>query len=149
MARHEIKLTTPVWSSKEHPTGEAILEVANFKNAEEFRTAVTQMISRHMSNIIAPGDEITLEDGLSIEYKENEVLITSDKGIILKLETKGQPEMFVRAFDALKKGYRLKRDIVSELAVIEEGKIFPTELIYFVLNKWWNLGLIKTKSGKL
>ena len=149
MARQEIKLTTPVWSSREHPTGEAILETANFKDADEFRDIITQMISRHMSNIIGPGDEITLETGLNIEYEEDNVVITADKGIIIKMETKGQPEMFGKTFDALGKGYRLKRDVVSELVAGEDGKVVPTELIYFVLNKWWNLGLIKTKSGKL
>ena len=149
LARREIKLTTPVWSSKEHPTGEAILEVANFTDADDFRNVLLGLISRHMSNLMAPDDKIRLEDGLCIEYKDNEVTITAEKGVILKMETKGQPQMFRRIFDALSKGFRSRHDIVDELCHTEDGAVIPAELIYFTLNKWWGMGLIKTKSGKL
>ena len=149
LARHEVKLTTPVWSSKEHPTGEAILEVGNFTDAEEFRELLLGMIKRHMQNLIEPDDEITLEDGLSLEVTETEVIFRSDKGLILRMETKGKPDMFVKLYDILKDGYALKRDIVAKLCVTEDGALIPAELIYYVINKWWGLGIIKTKSGKL
>ncbi len=149
MSRREIKLTTPVWSSKEHPTGEAILEVKNFEDADEFRNILLGMISAHMSNIIAPDDMICIEDGLNIDVKEDTIVINAEKGVRLKMETKGKPEMFIRVFDSLSKGFRLKREIVDELCHMEDGSIVPAELIYYTLNKWWGMGLVKTKSGRL
>ena len=149
MPRHEVKLTTPIWSSKEHPTGEAILEVANFTDGEDFRWVLEGMIKRHMQNIIGPDDMICLEDGLSLEVTEENIIIHSDKGVKLTMESKGSPDMFIKLFDSLSKGFVLKRDVVGELSRMEDGKIVPAELIYFILNKWWALGIIKTKSGKL
>ncbi len=149
LARGEIKLTTPIWSSKEHPTGEAILETGNFSDAEQFRDLIQKMIKDHMSNIISPDDEIKLEEGLSIEADGKNVVITAKKGIILKMETKGEPDMFLKLFDSLSKGFRTKRDIASELCNMEKGRIIPSELLHFILNRWWGMGLITTRSGRL
>ena len=57
--------------------------------------------------------------------------------------------MFRRIFGALSKGFRLKRDIVDELSHMDDGTIVPAELIYYTLNKWWGMGLVITKSGRL
>lgn len=149
LARRDIKLTTPVWASKDHPTGECILEIATFTSGEEFKEILEGMISRHMTNIIAPDDRIKLEDGLSLKINEGNVVISTDKYVNITLETKGDPSMFGKLFDVLGKGYKLKRDIVEELCHPGEGKLVPPEIVYFILNKWWGLGFIRTESGKL
>ncbi|SEL90234.1 radical SAM family RiPP maturation amino acid epimerase [Butyrivibrio sp. ob235] len=149
MPRHEVKLTTPVWSSKEHPTGEAVLEVANFTDGEDFRQVILGMISRHMQNIIGPDDMVRLEDGLKLEVAQDKIVIHSDKGIEFNMDFKGDAGMFEKTFEILGEGYNRKRDIVAQLSKTDDGKIIPSELIYYVLNKWWGMGLIRTKSGKL
>ncbi|MCR5734847.1 MAG: radical SAM family RiPP maturation amino acid epimerase [Lachnospiraceae bacterium] len=149
MARKDIKLATPIWASKEHPTGELILERAEFTDAEDFKEKIQGMISRHMNNLIAPDDRITLEEGISLELMEDKVVINTDKYVSVNLEAKGDMSIFKKVYDALSKGYRYKRDIVSELCVLGDGKIVPPEIVYYVINKWWGMGLIKTESGKV
>ena len=149
MARRDVKLTTPVWSSQEHPTGEAILETGSFTTADDFRELILGMIKRHMGNIIAPDDKIRLEDGLKLEINGEKVEFLADRGIKLSVDVKGDPAMFRKMMDAVSGEYRAKGEIVAGLCREEEGLLFSSQLLYFILNKWWNLGLIRTDSGKL
>ncbi len=149
MARRDVKLTTPVWSSKEHPTGEAILETGSFTNAEEFRKLILGMIKRHMGNLIAPDDKIKLEDDVKFEMNDNEVKFISDRGIVLTMEVKGDPSVFRKMVDLLSSGFLTKREIISKLCQDQEGIVVATEFLYHALNRWWNLGLIKCESGRL
>ena len=57
--------------------------------------------------------------------------------------------MFRKMMDAVSGEYRTKGEIVADLCREEEGLFFSSQLLYFILNKWWNLGLIRTESGKL
>ena len=149
MARRDVKLTTPVWSSKEHPTGEAILEKGSFKNAEEFRTLITGMISRHMANLIAPDDEVTFDDGLTFKRDFDKIEITSERGVIITVGINGQSETFDKMLELLSEGYRTRRDIVADTCISDDGKIIPPQLIHHILAKWWGQGLLKKKSGEL
>ncbi len=149
MARRDVKLTTPVWSSKEHPTGEAILETGSFTNAEEFRKLILGMIKRHMGNLIAPDDKIKLEDDVKFEMNDNEVKFISDRGMEVTIGVKGDPSVFRKMVDLLSSGFLTKREIISKLCQDQEGIVVSTEFLYHALNRWWNLGFIKCESGRL
>ena len=149
MARRDVKLTPPVWSSKEHPTGETIIERGSFKNAEEFRTLITGMISRHMANLIAPDDEVTFDDGLTFKRDCDKIEITSERGVIVTVGINGQLEIFDKMLELLSEGYRTRRDIVADICISDDGKIIPPQLIHHILAKWWGQGLLKKKSGEL
>ncbi|MCR5733014.1 MAG: hypothetical protein K6G22_00275, partial [Lachnospiraceae bacterium] len=65
------------------------------------------------------------------------------------IEAKGDLSIFKKGYDALNRGDRYKREIVSELCVVGDGKVIPPEIVYYVINRWWGMGLIKTESGKV
>lgn len=148
LARRDVKLTTPVWSSKDHPTGEAILEIGTFSNGNEFGELILGMISRHMKNIIASDDEIMLEEGISLQDEGDKVSFVSDKGIKLTMEVKGPTDIFDSLVSQLSGGFKTKREVVANICAQNGGVAASTEMLYYILNKWWNLGIIRTKSGK-
>lgn len=152
MCRKEIALSTPTWSTKEHPTGEIILEVRNFTDGDDFKKVLKEMISKHMMNIIKPNDEITMADGLTYtETEDGDIIFTNNKDVEVKLRTNGgdSKKLNLEIFNILSSGYNTKREVVAKLNEKIEGAALGSDLIFFAINRYWNMGLIKTKSGTI
>lgn len=149
MVNKTIRLTTPTWASKEHPTGEIILETVQFADGDDFRAKMMEIIGRHMKNIIEPDDEITLEEGITLKFVNGEAVFSTEKMVEIRFPAAEGDSFIKKVFDALQKGYRKKRDIVRELSVTGNGGVIRPELIYYILNRFWTFGLIKTRSGKI
>ena len=152
MCRKDIALSTPTWSTKEHPTGEIILEVRNFTDGDDFKKVLKEMISKHMMNIIKPNDEITMADGLTYtETEDGDIIFTNNKEVEVKLRTNGgdSKKLNLEIFNILSSGYNTKREVVAKLNEKIEGAALGSDLIFFAINRYWNMGLIKTKSGTI
>ena len=148
MCRKELILVTPTWSSREHPTGEYILDKAYFENGEELREHMLSMIKKHMMNIIPPNEGIKLRQNVRFED-------AGDKK--LKLIFKEQMEMILtcnEAFDLyysvlnkLTEGYKTRHEIITELLAENKKTLMDAQSIAYVINKFWGLGLVQTQSG--
>lgn len=146
-ARKSIKLSTPTWADKAHPTGEIILDYVQYTDADDFRIKIMEMISKYMKNIISPTDKIKLVDNITIKPDGDNAKIVTDKQVELAMNVNGDMTFINQLKEALSKGYRSKREIVKELCHTENGGLIRPELIHFIINKWWAMGLIVLESG--
>lgn len=151
MCRKELSLSTPTWSSKEHPTGEIILETCSFTDGDDFAKQLKELIRKYMMNIIGPKDEIKLADGILIKHNENgENVLYNNKGMEMTLKVNVQGEdIYSIIIDILKDGYNTKRDVVLKINEKIDGIVLNSDLVYFAINRLWNMGIIRTKSGAI
>lgn len=151
MARKDIRLTTPCIASKEHPTGEIILDRGTFTDAESFREVMQGMIKRHMSNLILPNDKITLAKNVVHEVNEDEgKLVINVKNEVQYIYQCGQTAvLFGAVLDKLSGKEYTKRELVAELKQDERFGPFNPESIYYVINRFWNAGYIKIVGDKI
>lgn len=150
MYAHRMRLTTPTNADKNHPTGEIILDERIFTDADDFAVKLNEMIKQNMVNIIGPNDRIRLRKNIKISYEDKQVVLQTDKGIKFNMEytDDNSKELYKTLFEKLKRGYNTKREVVAEFTKDKE-MVIQTELLYFILNKWWSLGLIETESGRI
>lgn len=151
MYTHKIRLTTPTYADKDHPTGEIILDERIFTDADDFAVKLNEMIKQNMVNIIDPNDRIRLRRNITVSYEEKRVVLLTDKGIKYNMEYtdgKNSKNLYKSLFEKLKSGYNTKREVVAEFTKDKE-MVIQTDLLYFILNKWWSLGIIETESGRI
>lgn len=151
MFTHKMRLTTPTWGDSEHPTGEIILDERVFADADDFAEKLNDMIKKNMINILGPNDRIKLRDGISMSVKDGKIVFSTTRGMEFRVEIKNEENdipFYKTLFEILSKGYNTKREVVAELTKDKEG-IVVTDLLYYLLNKWWGLGLIEAESGMI
>lgn len=148
MVNKTVKLTTPTWASKEHPTGEIIIDFGHFETAEDFRELLLSMISKHMTNIIGPKEKLTLRKGLVYELKENNKLfLTTNKGADFTIDINEYGETYIKMFDFIAEEPRTRREIVAFLRSDPKFGEGPTETLHFTINRLWHFGALETVSG--
>ena len=152
MVTHKIRLTTPTWADKDHPTGEIILDSRTFTDGDDFAKVLKDMISKNMAMIIPPNEKIRLRKGISCRTSDKEFVLTTDKGIEVRFRVqkdKKEAEFYKNMYDALSNGYTSKRDVVKANIDPEATVGTRTDILYYILNKWWAMGLIETENGIL
>lgn len=149
MYNKTIRLTTPTTASDKYPTGEHTLDERTFTDAEDFKSIMLDMIKKNMSNIIPPNEGIRLKDGVSFEYDENTMKFVIDKGVEFKLESSTDRTFFIKFVNSLKGDFKLKRDVIKLCLDTNEAEVKATrtELVYYILNRFWSYGIIETESG--
>lgn len=151
MARKEVRLTTPVPASKEHPTGEIILYKGNFEDFESFKNVINYCIKTYMSNILGPTEEFKLRDGISFVKKGDKSIIECEKGIRYEMtvaDSKEHIDAYSMIFDIISDKYMTRRHIVEEFTKKIDSKVRP-ELLFYAINNLWKMGILETKSGKI
>lgn len=151
MARKEVRLTTPVPASKEHPTGEIILYKGNFEDFESFKDVINYCIKTYMSNILGPEEEFKLRDGVSFVKEGNKDIIECGKGVRYEMtmpDSKEQIDAYSMLFDVIGDSYMTRRQIVEQFTKKIESTIRP-ELLFYAINNLWKMGILETKSGKI
>lgn len=151
MCTHKMRLTTPTWSDSEHPTGEIILDTRVFTDADDFADKLNDMIKKNMINIIGPNDRIRLREGIELSVKDDNAIVSIERGMEyrLKITDNGEDvQLYKTLFNTLKKGYNSKREVVAALTAGND-QIIQTDLLYYLINRWWEYGLIETESGRI
>lgn len=148
MCRKEIVLVTPTWSTREHPTGEYILDRANFETGEELRAHMLSMIKKHMMNIIPPNEEIKLNPNVRFEdMGDKKLKLIFKEQMELIISCKEAFDMYYSVIQKLAEGYKTRHEIVTELQSNGKITLMESQSISYVINKYWGLGLVQTKSG--
>ena len=148
MCRKELILVTPTWSTREHPTGEYILDRANFETGEELRAHMLTMIKKHMMNIIPPNEEIKLNPNVRFEdMGDKKLKLVFKEQMELIISCKEAFDMYYSVIKKLAEGYKTRHEIVTELQSNGKISLVESQSISYVINKYWGLGLVQTKSG--
>ena len=148
MCRKELILVTPTWSSREHPTGEYILDKANFETGEELRAHMLTMIKKHMMNIIPPNESIKLRENVRFEDAgDNKLKLIYKEQMELVLSCNESFDMYYSVLNKLAEGYKTRHEIVTKLQANAEITLVESQAIAYVINKLWCLGLVQTLSG--
>lgn len=148
MCRKELILVTPTWSTREHPTGEYILDKAYFETGEELRMHMLSMIKKHMMNIIPPNEEIKLNPNVRFEdIGDKKLKLVLKEQMELILSCKDAFDMYYSVLKKLSEGYRTRHEIVTELQPNGKMTLVESQSISYVINKLWGLGLVQTQSG--
>lgn len=150
MVRKDIILTTPTMASKEHPTGEIILDAAQFTDADDFAAKLKAMISKHMMNIIKPSDRIKVKDTITIdESKENELKLTSKMGAEYTFGDNEALKLYKAIIKLMKDEYISRKDIVIKITQMEEYRGLASEMMFYIINRLWEMGVLELESGKV
>ena len=148
-ANRTVRLTTPAPASAEHPTGEIILGVMEFTDADSLIACMNTMIHEHMMNIISPKDRVKLRQGLRYSIKENSaIVVNNDKGAEYTIDPKQETDFYAKLFGFFESGYMTKRQIVAELANDYEGAVI-TDVFHYCINRMWELGILELESGNV
>lgn len=148
MVEKSVRLTTPTNASKEHPTGEIIIEKGYFTNSEDFKELILSMISTHMTNILGPKEILTLRRNLC--YKVNEdgtIILTTNKGAEYRLDCKEFGWLYKEMFDYVAQKPRTRREIVHFLHDRPDFCEATTETLHFAINRLWHMGVFEAVSG--
>lgn len=149
MARKEIRISTPTWACKEHPTGEYLLYRRNFEDAEGFREVLTEGIKTCMSNILGPKEEIRVRPFIDCSIKGNEFVMNANNGMEYRVKDEKALEVYNELFKILGKDYKTREAVVKEFIKIPKYNGVRTDLIFYTINKLWSMGILECKSGKL
>ncbi|MCR4923002.1 MAG: radical SAM family RiPP maturation amino acid epimerase [Lachnospiraceae bacterium] len=148
MCTHKIRLTTPTWASKEHPTGEYILDEDVFEDGEDLRRILNEMIKKHMPEIIKPKERLRLRKGLTLKERENDILICAPKGTEYRvLIDQRSNEAYKEMIKCVSEEFRTKREICKEFLERTGSQGGGFEMVYFIINKLWAMGILETESG--
>lgn len=151
MARKEVRLTTPVPASAQYPTGEIILYRGNFEDFESFKSVINYCIKTYMSNILGPEEEFRLRKGVTFEKKDGKDVIIAEKGIKYEFtvdDSDDKIDAYKLIFDIISDEYLTRRSIVSKFNEKLEKMARP-EMIFYILNNLWKMGILETKSGRI
>lgn len=149
MCRKEVRLTTPTYACSKYPTGEIILDVANFETAEDFANVINGMISKHMKNIIGPKVGFKIRDKVCYDIKDNRLVISCEGGVEYKMETNAATPIYRMILDEVSKGYITRREIVAKLRNLDECKGGRTDVLFYAINKLWTMGVLVAENGEI
>ncbi len=150
MARQEIRLTTPTNATKEHPTGEYILETAHFESVEDFKNIMLGMIRKYMMNIIKPSNAIGLQSYVGWRREGNEIVVESKAGTVAKFDTsKDAQNLYETVLGLIEEGTHTRREIVEKTIQMNNVGGSGTEYLFYIISKLWNMGIAVDKSGQI
>lgn len=149
MARKQIRISTPTWACKEHPTGEYLLYTRDFTDAESFREALTEGIKTYMSNILGPKEELRVRPFIDCFTQGKEFVMNAHNGMEYRVKDEKAIEIYEAIFKIIGKEYKTREEIVKEFIKLPKYNGVRTDLIFYTINKFWSMGLLECKSGKL
>lgn len=149
MARKQIRISTPTWASKEHPTGEYLLYESDFTDKDSFREALTTGIKTCMSNILGPKEELRVRPFIECSIVGNEYIINAKNGMEYKIVDEKALEVYDDLFKILGKEYKTREEVVKEFIKLPRYQGIRTDLIFYTINKLWSMGILECKSGKI
>lgn len=144
MPRKEIRLLSPCGVDDGHPTGEYLIAKADFTDRESFRTALEEMIKRHMGKTDYE-KIISFYPYLNIEYVENGIIIRSRGGYENKLEYRNGFERNIPGIAArlIEEG---GQSIERIAGILEEQYHVDYTHSYYMLEKWYQSGFLKMEE---
>lgn len=149
MARKQIRITTPTWASKEHPTGEYLIYESNFTDAESFKEALENGIKTYMSNILGPKEELRLWPFIDCSIKGDKFEISANNGVSYMISDEKALPVFDDLLRIMGHEYKTREQVVKEFIQNPAYKGSRTDLVFYSINKLWNLGVLECRSGKL
>lgn len=148
MVEKSVKISTPTSASKEHPTGEIIIDKGYFTSGEDFRELLLSMISKHMNNILGPKEKLILRKDLCYSLSDDGILnLTTNKGAEFNLKCNEFGQTYVKMLDFVAEAPRTRREIVKYLLTLSELGGGTTDVLHFTINRLWHLGVFEAQSG--